>query len=249
MKKVAASSGNNYSEKVLLYLREQIINGNLLPQEKLVESEIARTLGVSRGPVRDALKQLAVEGLVDYQINRGCTVALLSPRDAYEVFFLRGNLEKIALEKSGCHICDYGIFIMETALGEMRALSGKDNMLMEVKADEKFHRQIVLSSQMDRLVKMWELLSPLNGAMFLSLKNAKRSPYAKALEPSGPRRNFVTSHEMILNAIKSGNLAEACRELDHHYIKNGERVYRLSLMSELDALGVPDKEDGSSPEG
>ena len=116
MKKASAVVRNSYSEKALLYLREQIINGNLHPQEKLIESDIAKALGISRGPVRDALKQLAVEGLVDYQPNKGCTVALISPRDAYEVFFLRGNLEKLALEKSGCHIGDYGIFTMETAL-------------------------------------------------------------------------------------------------------------------------------------
>lgn len=235
MKKDSAVTRNSYSEKALLYLREQIINGNLHPQEKLIESDIAQALGISRGPVRDALKQLAVEGLVDYQPNKGCTVALISPRDAYEVFFLRGNLEKLALEKSGCHIGDYGIFVMETALDEMRAVSGTENTMAEVNADEKFHHQIVLASQMDRLVKMWELLSPLNGAMFLSLKNANNSPLAKVLDPTR-RRDLVTSHEMILNAIKKGDLAEAYSQLDTHYTKNGERVYRLSLMNASSTL-------------
>lgn len=235
MKKDPSSALNSYSEKALVYLREQIINGNLHPQEKLIESEIAQALGISRGPVRDALKQLAIEGLVDYQPNKGCTVALLSPRDAYEVFFLRGSLEKLALEKGGCHISDYGIFIMETALDEMRAVAGTENTLLAVNADEKFHRQIVLSSQMDRLVKMWELLSPLNGAMFLSLKNVNSSPLAKVLEPSR-RRNLASSHELILNAIKACSLEEAFKQLDDHYAKNGERVYRLSLMSASSTL-------------
>ena len=242
MKKDPATARNSYSEKALVYLREQIINGTLHPQEKLIESEIAHALGISRGPVRDALKQLAIEGLVDYQPNKGCTVALISPRDAYEVFFLRGNLEKLALEKSGCHIGDYGIFIMETALDEMRAVAGTENTLLAVNADEKFHRQIVVASQMDRLVKMWELLSPLNGAMFLSLKNANSSPMAKILEPTR-RRDLVTSHELILNAVKAGDLAEACRQLDDHYTKNGERVYRLSLMNESSTLEIPTESD------
>ena len=87
------------SEIVLESLREQIINGILQPQEKLVEAEIARKFGLSRGPVREALRQLAVEGLVDYCPNKGCTVALLSPQDAYEVFFLRGSLEKLESKK------------------------------------------------------------------------------------------------------------------------------------------------------
>ena len=84
-------SKKNYSDIALQYLREQIIDGNMQPGEKLIESNISEKLNLSRGPVRDALKQLAVEGLVDYHPNKGCTVALLSPRDAYEVFFLRGK--------------------------------------------------------------------------------------------------------------------------------------------------------------
>ena len=97
------------SEMILEALREQITNGTLVPQEKLVEAEIAQQFGTSRGPVRDALKQLAVEGMVDYQPNKGCSVALLSPEDAYEVFFLRGSLEKLAIQKSNCHVSDYGL--------------------------------------------------------------------------------------------------------------------------------------------
>ena len=127
MTKKSDENRQTCSQKALVYLREQIINGNLLPQEKLVESELAGILGISRGPVRDALKQLAIEGLVDYQPNRGCTVALLSPRDAYEVFFLRGSLEKLALQRSGCHIGSHGIFLMEAALEEIRALAGTGN--------------------------------------------------------------------------------------------------------------------------
>ena len=87
MQKQRKISNTTTSEIVLESLREQIINGILQPQEKLVEAEIAKKFGLSRGPVREALRQLAVEGLVDYCPNKGCTVALLSPQDAYEVFF------------------------------------------------------------------------------------------------------------------------------------------------------------------
>ncbi|HIS64164.1 MAG TPA: GntR family transcriptional regulator [Candidatus Avoscillospira avistercoris] len=229
--KIAADAPCSYAEIALHYLREQIINGELRAQEKLVETDIAQTLGISRGPVRDALKQLAVEGLVDYQPNRGCTVALLSPRDAYEVFYLRGNLEKMALEKCNCTISDEGLFIMENALAEMRSFSDQDPMYPKVMADTRFHRQIVLASQMDRLVKMWELLTPLNGAMFLSIHNANHSPFADRIDHP-TRGNLVMAHEQILAAVQKRDLQEACRVLDSHYTKNGERVYRLSLMQE-----------------
>ena len=223
-----AKAKQNFSEIALTYLREQIIDGNLQPGEKLVENSISEKLNLSRGPVRDALKQLAVEGLVDYQPNKGCTVALLSPKDAYEVFFLRGSLEKLALEKSGCHIDDYGLLAMEAALDEIKELAGADNILEEVKADEKFHAEIVRSCQISRLYKMWELLSPLNGAMFLLLKNIgdcreKEHPMASR----GSR--LVSSHERIFEAVKSENLMDAFKALDEHYLKNGEMIYRHYL--------------------
>ena len=220
----------NYSDIALQYLREQIIDGNMQPGEKVIESNISEKLNLSRGPVRDALKQLAVEGLVDYHPNKGCTVALLSPRDAYEVFFLRGSLEKLALEKSGGHVDAYGILTMEAAMEEIKLLAGADNILAEVKADEKFHAQIVLSCQIMRLYKMWELLSPLNGAMFLTLKNLRNRG---DLDDSGMSRGdrLVSSHERILNAVKAGDLEEACNALDAHYLKNGEIIYRSSLKA------------------
>lgn len=225
-KKADEGTRQSYSQKALVYLREQIINGNLPPQEKLVENDIASALGISRGPVRDALKQLAIEGLVDYQPNKGCTVALLSPKDAYEVFFLRGNLEKLALQKGGCHINDQGIFIMETALEEMQALAGTGNTLKEVNADERFHRQIILSGQIDRLIQMWELLSPLNGAMFLTVQATNR-------KIPGHIRDLASPHRRMLESIRRGDLAAACQALDDHYVRTGENIYRVSLMGDL----------------
>lgn len=176
--------------------------------------------------MRDALKQLAIEGLVDYQPNRGCTVALLSPRDAYEVFFLRGSLEKLALQRSGCHIGSHGIFLMEAALEEIRALAGTGNTLKEVNADERFHREIIQSGQMSRLVQMWELLSPLNGAMFLTVQDANQNV-------PGYVRDLVSPHERILEVIKQGNLEAACQALDKHYTGAGERIYHQSLLKEI----------------
>ena len=63
--------------------------------------------------MREALRQLAVEGLVDYCPNKGCTVALLSPQDAYEVFFLRGSLEKLAIQIFNSLVCVFSVMILE----------------------------------------------------------------------------------------------------------------------------------------
>ena len=249
MRKQRKDSNTTTSEIVLESLREQIINGTLQPQEKLVETEIAQKFGLSRGPVREALRQLAVEGLVDYCPNKGCTVALLSPQDAYEVFFLRGSLEKLAIQKSNCRLSDYSLLIMEASIEEFKNSMLAGNTMQAVHADEAFHQQIIRSAQLNRLTKMWELLSPLNGAMFLSVQNANRFEQlsrasetlqnAKHPEPSNmnPSTSYdgnaaIWTHQCLLDAIRINDLQATCDLLDQHYEETGRRVYRLSLMKE-----------------
>ena len=94
------ASNTTTSEIVLESLREQIINGTLQPQEKLIEAEIAQKFGLSRGPVREALRQLAVEGLVDYCPNKGCTVALLSHKMPMKSFFYAAALKSWRFRKA-----------------------------------------------------------------------------------------------------------------------------------------------------
>lgn len=235
MQKQRKTANKTTSDMILTSLREQIINGSLAPQEKLVEADLAQQFGTSRGPVRDALRQLAVEGLADYEPNKGCSVALLSPEDAYEVFFMRGNLEKLAIQKSNCHISDYSLMIMEASLEEFKNALASNNLMQAVDADEKFHQQIVRSAQINRLTKMWELLSPLNGAMFLLVQSANRFGSMISDSETLNRGGATSAHERLLDAIRNNDLERACAELDHHYEETGKRVYRLALLKEQGA--------------
>ena len=232
-----AEQKKTLSGKVESYLRNKIVNGQLQPNDKIVELEVAKELGVSRGPVREALKTLMFEGLVDYETNKGCSVTTLSPMDAYEIFFMRGSLEKIALEKCGGKIPDEAVFKMETALAQMKIAYEEDNLSQIIAADEMFHRQIVDLGRMNRLSKMWQTLSPLNGAMFLTVRNAKKIGSDIFDEP-GPNEYFVSNrnpyqaHKSIFDVLKEGNLANSFKCLDAHYPLIGEKIYRVYLREE-----------------
>ena len=128
----------NLSEVAADYVREQILQGKLAQREKLVENDIAVTLGMSRGPVRDALKQLMYEGFLDYETNKGYSVTMLSPKDAYEIFFLRGNLENLALERCGGRLLSDSIFLMEDAVLAMKEAVAEDDMGKIIQYDEIF---------------------------------------------------------------------------------------------------------------
>ena len=139
--------------------------------------------------------------------------------------------------------------IMEASIEEFRKAILEGNTMKAVRADEKFHLQIIRSAQLNRLTKMWELLSPLNGAMFLSVQNANRFGLlsgdaetlqnVKCLEPNTPDPSTahnggtaVWTHQCLLEAIRINDIQATCALLDQHYEETGRRVYRLSLMKE-----------------
>lgn len=223
----------NLSEIAVNYLREQIMTGQLRTKEKIVEKEIADQLGMSRGPIREALQQLQFEGFVNYEANKGCTVTLLSPKDAYEIFYLRGSLEKLALERCGGHLLPESVLFMEEALETMHGLEAEEKTSQAVRADEMFHRQILLSGQMERLTKMWESLSKLNGAMFLTVRRtyqmeaALNQSSAEELANATPKPYDI--HRRLFDVLVQGDLKKSQEAVDTHYQTTGERIYRLGM--------------------
>lgn len=226
----------NLSQIAADYVRKEITSGRLKQEEKIVESQIARQLGMSRGPVRDALKQLMYEGFVDYESNKGCTVTLLSPKDAYEIFYLRGSLEKLALECCGGTIPVEQLLVMEEALDRMRQARDResDDLSEMVAYDEIFHRQILIASQMERLIKMWESMNSLNGAMFLTVKNvnqyeAQHGNQDVPEQDLNARNNSSEAHNILYQVLRKGDLENSKQALDRHYLETGRRIYRTGI--------------------
>jgi DNA-binding GntR family transcriptional regulator len=87
------------SENVVGAIRQAIFDGELELGQRLVETELAEQLGVSRGPIREALRLLANEGLVVINVHRGTFVAKPTPNDVEELYTLRQVLETLALRR------------------------------------------------------------------------------------------------------------------------------------------------------
>src|SRR3954447_19272400 len=81
-------------------LRREILAGSLVPGERLVEEQVTRRFGISRAPLREALRLLGQQGLVEHLPRRGVRVVELSPRDIDELFSLRDALEQFALQSA-----------------------------------------------------------------------------------------------------------------------------------------------------
>lgn len=226
------------SEDIAVSIRNKIYSGELLPGTHLVEQEIAKQYGVSRGPVREALKELEHGGLIVSEANRGSKIAYLTAEDAYEIFYLRGSLERMALEKCGSRLSDSSILTMKDVLEKMRYEEEHENRLeVKIEYDERFHEEILKASRMKRLYQLWKNLSPLNGSMFLKLEAVYQSQEQEAIRnlgerPSQHRKKLWEAHLEIVSAIEAGDLQEAIHLTESHYYNAGTKILRWEIQKE-----------------
>ena len=224
------------------FLRQKIFHGELAAGQRLIEAEIAKELGMSRGPVRDALLVLEYEGLVTAETNKGCTVTRLSGEDAYEIFYLRGMLEKEALKKCGGKLLDSSIFTMKNIIDEMKeAGSLEQSFEVLLDCDERFHAEILKSSKMERLYRLWKTMSPLNGAMFLKVRQSyefQDEAVKRKFQEPYQQRDPWEYHLEMLNIFEQGNLEEAMDIVHNHYCATGERIWRWEKRKEQMNSGV-----------
>ena len=88
-------------ENVAAAIRMKILNQELAPGTRIVEQNLSKEFGISRGPIREALRQLEYEGLVEYTRNAGCSVKEITAADVFELYLLRSSYEILAVR-----LCD-----------------------------------------------------------------------------------------------------------------------------------------------
>ncbi|MDY3765884.1 MAG: GntR family transcriptional regulator [Lachnospiraceae bacterium] len=237
-----SSEKRSRAEEVAAFLRRKIFDGELQAGERLIEADIAKELEMSRGPVRDALLVLEYEGLVTAKPNKGCTVTRLSGEDAYEIFYLRGMLETEALKKCGGKLPDSSIFLMKNIIDEMKEAGNLDQSFERLlDCDERFHSEILKSSKMERLYRLWKTMSPLNGAMFLKVRQSyefQDEAVRRKFEKPYSRRETWEYHLEMLEILEKGNLEESIKIVNHHYCATGERICRWEKRKEQMNRGI-----------
>lgn len=196
------------------YLRDEIINGNLQPGERIVETRIARELNVSQSPIREALRDLELMGLVDSVPYKGTFVRNLSLKDLRDAYKLRSNLEGLAAKEAAMLIVKSELHDLENLCEQMNS-AARDNKLKEfVNLDIKFHKTIVKISGNKLLEKLWEMVHM--GQWTLVTTNiSKRSL------PELARR-----HDLVLECLKSRDAQRAEMIIKQHIDELFEDVAR-----------------------
>ena len=173
-------------------LRHMIVEGELAPGEKLAEKELCLQFGVSRTPLREAMKVLATEGLVLLTPNRGCAVAKLTLADLDEAFPIMGALEALSGELACLHITDAELARIRDLHERMVRKYEAGALSDYFKLNEQIH-QLILSAARN----------PTLSQMQLSLSGrVRRARYMANMSPARWTR-AVAEHEKILEALSA----------------------------------------------
>ncbi len=206
-------------EVIIDRLRGAILRGEFKPGQKLDQNEIADMLKVSRSPIREALRTLAAEGLVDVIPHRGAVVAELSTAELEEIIALRGILEGMAARLAVPKMDVEKIKALEAALKELNQTTDLDQWIA---LNQRFHHIIYQAANRPRLVALIE-----------NLRNTV-TPYMRQYIASSEHiKGAAASHRLIFEACLKRDPALAEQETQKHVaaVREGIVIYAKSMSS------------------
>lgn len=206
-------SRRSTAEIVADQLRTAIMYGSLQPGSQLGEAELAARLGVSRGPLREAMQRLAQEGLLDAEPHRGLFVVTLDQSDVHDVY-----MGRLAVERMACQLIMRGnrgeaLARLSSALDDMMEAAKLGDRVAMSDADHAFHQTLVSSSGNTRLERMAQTLL-LETRMCL---DALQERYPKPTE-------LVNEHRVLVDAIADGDEEKLMRLIEAHMTDSIERL-------------------------
>jgi DNA-binding GntR family transcriptional regulator len=201
-------------------LRRMIWRGELQPGSRLKELPLSKAFGVSRNTIRDAIRDLAQDGLLVHELHRGATVRELSPEDVADLYRVRRLLETSAVRQPDL-TDDELERISRAVAGIDRAVEAED-WETAVASDRDFHAALVALHRSPRLDRFYEQISAESRFAFgiLWLRDAADSVADVLAGVAG-------EHRSIYDALRTGQPAEAQRLLDEHLTVNETRVLEI----------------------
>ena len=135
-------------------LRKAIITGELLPGERLMETQLGEKLGVSRTPIREAIRKLELEGLVVMVPRKGAQVAPFTQKDIKDVLEVRAALEALAVRLACKHMDERSFLKLQLVNTEYEYAAKENDIETMIEKDVEFHEVIFGATQNDKLVQM-----------------------------------------------------------------------------------------------
>lgn len=196
-------------------LRQAIIDGSLPPGAELNQAQIAEKLGISRGPVREAMGQLEQEGLIRNVPYKGVYVTELTKKYIEELYSIRSALETFALTRSMARFKAENLKHLQQIVDEMRQMAQVQNAEQLGNLDLQFHQYIVEKADHELLLNLWKLLE-------VGVRRCLRARHRiyRSLD------EVIGSHPALVEAIAGQNEALARQILHDHIIEAGEQIVK-----------------------
>lgn len=215
---VRRSDGGTRREYVYSYLNEKIIDFSLCPGSPISESEIGSQLSVSRTPIREALMQLAKEGLIEIKPQIGTFVSLIDPKHIEESRFMRKAVELAVIREATEKLTPDSLYKLEKCLTMQEIALREENEKDFLAYDDEFHELIYKGLGMDRI---WKGIDQMNGqykrVRMLRLITTKAADWETVLD----------EHRAIFNALKCKDVEAAEAVVNEHITKGIAHLYEF----------------------
>lgn len=202
-------------------LRTAIMNGEMRPGTPLVETAMAKAFGVSRTPVREALRHLEQDGIVQ-RVGRQLVVRVTTPEEVLEIYDCRVVLEGMAAQWAARHRTDYDLALLERSLTLMAQQQDRTPVEM-VRTNQIFHDQLWISSHNSTLCDLLDRLEV----------HIRRYPEPTVSQP-GRWETAMAEHRAILDAIRQRD-AELAGQLSSAHM-TASRDLRLQMIQQAGSL-------------
>ena len=199
-------------EQVKEILLERILRGELEPGERLVETRLARELGTSQAPVREALRDLELLRLVESVPFRGARVRAVDDSELLLVFPVRAVLEELAASEAA-RKADRDLGALDSELQSMREAAAADDWRTQIAHDVAFHRTMVQMAGNEPLLQSWLILGVEVSTAFATYQTL------------WDQDELAEFHVPIVEAIRAGDSRRAGAEARKH-VRRTERVVR-----------------------
>ena len=197
-------------------LRQAILKGELEPGERLMEIQLAERLGVSRTPIREAIRKLELEGLVLMIPRKGAEVAKISESNLRDVLEVRRSLEELAIDLACQRITAEELESLNKAEVDFKAAIGNGDAMQIAQTDEQFHEIIYNSTKNQKLVQI--------------LNNLREQMYRYRLEYVKDEANYkrlIAEHRVIYEAIRNRDRQTGAEAIKNHIDNQEKAVIRM----------------------
>jgi DNA-binding GntR family transcriptional regulator len=207
---------------------EGIVTGHYPPDSRIVETQVARELGTSQAPVREALRGLEAIGVVEITPFRGARVRRPSRREILEAYEVRSALESLAATRAVPVMADVDVASLSADLEAMRAAAAADDGRALAEADARFHGRIVALSDSGILGRLWRSLEP------------SSRTYLTLVVPGADPRWSAELHAPIVEALAARDSEGVAAALRRHFVEIGDDMNRRWREPEL-VVSDPDR--------